>query len=492
MSDTTKLILWIVIALIVVAIIAWLLVRASRKRQEDARRREATSLRAQAKARSAAVTDAADRASVTGTIASEAQADAEASRARAEAAKQEALAAQERARAQAAEAEQRAAEAERLAGAAATHQGTADDEQARQDRLLDDADRVDPDVETPGAERDAEVGATRDDASPESPRTTSFGPGAAAFDDDEADLADAEDPFAAPESTGPGPADDTQAGPAQKSQDRAEDSTDDLTRDADSGAGDTRGTRPAAPPHDEGDEATSREHVFGKGPEFGDPTGSGDEPADQSAEADWVNGPVDEDGAVEPPESDSDVVDWINGPDEAEPVTIEIPDRRGAQPTTAGSSDPAAPSAPTQEVIDSLPEQPHAASAEADDDEGAEQVANEEYAGHDSDDPQPSDRAPAAEATSTRDAGGDAPTPESAGGRRISSLEEVVDGGHGVGSAAPIEDGAQPLGHAIKGRRDRMTFSMPGSSGYDEVEPDVWFYSEQAARDAGYGPAEEA
>ena len=56
----------------------------------------------------------------------------------------------------------------------------------------------------------------------------------------------------------------------------------------------------------------------------------------------------------------------------------------------------------------------------------------------------------------------------------------------GLGSAAPIADGAQPLGHAVKGRRDGRTFVGPDDAGYDDVEPDVWFYNEEAARRAGF------
>ena len=37
------------------------------------------------------------------------------------------------------------------------------------------------------------------------------------------------------------------------------------------------------------------------------------------------------------------------------------------------------------------------------------------------------------------------------GGLRTVSLDEIHDGGYGVGSAAPIEDGAVPLGHPSQG-----------------------------------------
>ena len=71
-------------------------------------------------------------------------------------------------------------------------------------------------------------------------------------------------------------------------------------------------------------------------------------------------------------------------------------------------------------------------------------------------------------------------------GPRVSTFEEVVDGGFGIGSAAPLEDGVQPLGHDVKASRDGSTFLVPGDEGYDDAEPDVWFYNEESARRAGF------
>jgi hypothetical protein len=69
---------------------------------------------------------------------------------------------------------------------------------------------------------------------------------------------------------------------------------------------------------------------------------------------------------------------------------------------------------------------------------------------------------------------------------RISSLEEVRDGGFGVGSAAPIEDGAQPLGHPVKGVRGSMQFHEPGSPSYNAATPDVWFLDADSAERFGF------
>ncbi len=71
-------------------------------------------------------------------------------------------------------------------------------------------------------------------------------------------------------------------------------------------------------------------------------------------------------------------------------------------------------------------------------------------------------------------------------GRRVSEFHELRDGGYGVGSAAPLDDGAQPLDHPVQGYRDSMRFRAPGDAGYDSAEPDVWFYDEAAAERNGF------
>ena len=71
---------------------------------------------------------------------------------------------------------------------------------------------------------------------------------------------------------------------------------------------------------------------------------------------------------------------------------------------------------------------------------------------------------------------------------RVSSLEEVLDGGYGFGSAAPIADGTMPLGHPVKAWEDTRTFATPGQDAY-AAQPHVWFVDEQAAAAAGFTPA---
>jgi len=76
--------------------------------------------------------------------------------------------------------------------------------------------------------------------------------------------------------------------------------------------------------------------------------------------------------------------------------------------------------------------------------------------------------------------------PQESAGRRISDFTELRDGGFGVGSAAPLADGAQPLDHPVQAYRDTMSYRVPGDSGYDSTEPDVWFYDESAAERSGF------
>lgn len=71
-------------------------------------------------------------------------------------------------------------------------------------------------------------------------------------------------------------------------------------------------------------------------------------------------------------------------------------------------------------------------------------------------------------------------------GLRESSLEDIRDGGHGWGSAAPIAAGVRPLGHPVKAWYDTGSFVLEDEDGYEGSEPDVWFVDEEAARRAGF------
>ena len=62
----------------------------------------------------------------------------------------------------------------------------------------------------------------------------------------------------------------------------------------------------------------------------------------------------------------------------------------------------------------------------------------------------------------------------------------VRDGGYGVGSAAPLEEGAVPFGHPVKAWNDTRTFVDTDHPRYDDAEPHVWFTDPEAAQQAGF------
>ncbi|WP_298890634.1 hypothetical protein [uncultured Serinicoccus sp.] len=66
-----------------------------------------------------------------------------------------------------------------------------------------------------------------------------------------------------------------------------------------------------------------------------------------------------------------------------------------------------------------------------------------------------------------------------------SSEEEIRDGGHGWGSAAPRADGAAPEGHPVKAWHDTMTFVLPDEEGYD-AEAHECFVDGETAERAGF------
>lgn len=70
--------------------------------------------------------------------------------------------------------------------------------------------------------------------------------------------------------------------------------------------------------------------------------------------------------------------------------------------------------------------------------------------------------------------------------RRTSALEEVRDGGYGVGSAAIIDDGATPLGHPVQAWEDTRTFVTPNHPSYGNADPHLWFTDADAAQKAGF------
>lgn len=70
--------------------------------------------------------------------------------------------------------------------------------------------------------------------------------------------------------------------------------------------------------------------------------------------------------------------------------------------------------------------------------------------------------------------------------RWVSEYDEVVDGGYGWGSAAPVWDGAMPLGHPVKANRQWMKFQEPADGWYEQMQADVWFVDADTARRFGF------
>ena len=71
------------------------------------------------------------------------------------------------------------------------------------------------------------------------------------------------------------------------------------------------------------------------------------------------------------------------------------------------------------------------------------------------------------------------------GGAGEASGEEIRDGGHGWGSAAPREDGSMPEGHPVKAWHDTMTYVLPDEDGY-QADPHECFVDAETAERAGF------
>ncbi|GAA4867869.1 hypothetical protein [Serinicoccus chungangensis] len=92
----------------------------------------------------------------------------------------------------------------------------------------------------------------------------------------------------------------------------------------------------------------------------------------------------------------------------------------------------------------------------------------------------------AAPGSSTTAEGGSAESgADGSGAGEGSSEEEIRDGGHGWGSAAPQADGTAPEGHPVKAWHDTMTFVLPDEAGYD-AEAHECFVDAETAERAGF------
>jgi hypothetical protein len=655
MSDTTQLVLLIVLGLVLVALIAWFFVSASRRRRvEDQQRAEAAALRSRVEERLPEIQNAEDRASVTTEIAQDARA----------------------------EADEKAAEAARLERHAEKHRTEAEEAVRERESMEREADRLDPDVRTDeeghrvdrsGRRLDQPQESQAESNEPENtqpdntqPDNTQFGntqpentqaegtepqkgererpapeerepeergafgrpggaPGSVAAgvslagsamaaaaagraggpqpftdEDDEPDLADAENPFAGQEEPDTVPVMSAHAMSVEGEPENPAMETG-SAEDADWVNGpvedvDDEELRASAAEETAAEDwingPTEAEAAVADVAAAGTGAASTSDPREDeemaSDDADWVNGPVeevDQDEIDASAAEEAEAADWINGPPDDEPSVIQAGARSHVAP--ADATTPEQVSVPALEETDDVlvgggtPDddpgdhrgQPWSTDLAADagtrtaSGTGAAQEPavpaglGEEpgEASHVVENPGPvehSDAAPLlddAAGTDERDEGSSAgvahgsepvaarsqqpfgrdepldvePVPEPSGSeappldepeaaeapeaaeppvaaekptatdqgptreRRISEYDEVRDGGYGVGSAAPLGDGAQPLGHAVMGYRESNTFVAPGDPRYDEAEPDVWFFNEEAARRAGFNRAGE-
>ncbi|MDO5739698.1 MAG: hypothetical protein Q4P07_06070 [Ornithinimicrobium sp.] len=81
------------------------------------------------------------------------------------------------------------------------------------------------------------------------------------------------------------------------------------------------------------------------------------------------------------------------------------------------------------------------------------------------------------------DGAAEAPTTDAGQGFGAPVFTEAV---YGAGSAEPAEDGSGPAGWEVKGNAGSMLFHTAESPSYRDVRAEVWFESEEAARNAGF------
>ena len=69
---------------------------------------------------------------------------------------------------------------------------------------------------------------------------------------------------------------------------------------------------------------------------------------------------------------------------------------------------------------------------------------------------------------------------------KFASIEDVVAGPYGKGSAVANADGSGPAGWTIKGNADSMRYHTTESRWYGQTIAEVWFFDEESARKAGF------
>lgn len=511
MSDSTKTILWIALAVVVILVIVAVVMSSRRRRALDGRRFQAGELRAEAQEKAPLLQESADRASVTERIAADARDVAD----------------------------EKAAAAAALDDQARAQRAKADGVKVERDDLTREADRIDPDVTTDDAghrvdqhdedgrhdsEQENEEPADREhkaetasSSGAESAESAGVLGGASTLDDhdDEPDLADAQDPFAtagdeaaaagydedmkkkkkrstaktetpgtAAVSSDPSTSEtvsDPTAGERETDHEGRADEAD-AAEQASTGDGPrvataTAPTKVTVPALDDRDDV-----LAGGGPPDNDPGDHRGQP--------WATTPG-EPGLDEGDEvaDNTDEGFAAHTPSEAAPDTDTDRDRDrvdhdSGQRGNDASRDDLADTAASETAAPAETTDPPSADSAGDGPEAASPApeASDEPSDESADEPSgdEANRHAEPEEASSADA-------QAGAERRVSGFDEVVDGGYGIGSARPIDDGAQPLAHPVKAWTDRKSFVSPGDEGYDGAEPDVWFYNEDAARRAGFG-----
>ncbi|TQM64660.1 sunset domain-containing protein [Humibacillus xanthopallidus] len=540
MSDTTKLILAIVVVVVVVAVIISLFMNARKRRELEHRRFEAGELRARIDEHAPHLQQTADRASVTGAIAADARTEAERTAAEAERKAAEARQLEE-------QAQEKAAEARRLEEHAQKHAAEAAEAQSSLVELERNADLIDPDVRTDAeGYRLDESGQRLPGQDPEgaahaAPVVATGAAAAAASapflrDDDEPDLADAENPFATnasheeaetADASTDSAWDDSTVGtetvdhtPHESRDDVSNDDTttrdetardetardqtarDETARDEtarDETARDESTARATSETDWEGSSATGAAAAAGTGAAVGWAARSDDEddrtdaaPSDDTAPSGTDAAPSDDtapsgtdadQGPVEPEYDDHGL---LVRDDTEETVSVPALEDRADYVSEQGTpdDDPGDHRGQPWATTSGTP----APEPETDPQTGAEEgQATEGALGSRMDPSTETEIDGGADHADDSDVSDDSVHDEpQQSGPRVSTFEEVVDGGFGIGSAAPLEGGVQPLGHEVKASRDGNTFLLPGDEGYDDAQPDVWFYNEESARRAGF------
>lgn len=161
----------------------------------------------------------------------------------------------------------------------------------------------------------------------------------------------------------------------------------------------------------------------------------------------------------------------------AEPAAVEPEVLPGASLSTPGDAeddtpDDAAPGEPVQSTLPDVEPEPAPEPAPP-----AEPVVPE---------PTPEPFPPADPAPPVDPAPEPAPIADPAGDDTTAAEPVFADGGFGPASAQPAEDGSGPQGWQVKGSQGSMLFHTVDSPSFEHTRADVWFESEDAAREAGF------